>query len=567
MRSKCSIIGAVLLFCVTVGEARATTLSFDDIPLASIPSFFGEGVNVAYVQDGYGGLTWNNSVLVLNPADPGSGDSGLNNFIYTIYGGAYWGGSQVAVPTTGDGDDTVNITANRNFTFTGAQFAAIALGGGTNTLLVEGYSGGNKLCDHEINIQAVPAWFDDFGDCTGIEIDQLRITGTSAPLFIMDNLTVTREESSRVWYQTGGTAGLQITNLIVDPSNSSVLYAGTFGSGVYKSSDGGASWLPINTGLQLGLDTYILSMDSLDTDTLYVGTVGDGILKSINGGTSWNPINNGLTNLRVHMAPAVDPTDSSILYVGTEGPKFFKSTNGGAGWTESTLPSAGDEVCEVAVDPSNSSTIYAGMHFDEGYHDGGVYKSIDAGQSWIPINNGLPDITSSESSVAFLTFDPTDSQTLYVTTEGGGVFKSLDGGQNWSSSNSGITTGITYGLAINPVNPEIIYVGTGGDGVFLSPNGGTNWYPVTTTGLTDLIAGIALDPSNPSILYAGTFGDGVFKSIAGDYAGDADVDGIDLAKFLGYYSNQSNPGADINDDGTINLEDAAGFAKNFGLNP
>ena len=71
--------------------------------------------------------------------------------------------------------------------------------------------------------------------------------------------------------------------------------------------------------------------------------------------------------------------------------------------------------------------------------------------------------------------DPTIPQTLYSGTLGGGVFKSVDSGDTWSAVNSGLTNTTIYSLAIDPTNAQIIYAGTSGSGVFKSINGGTTW--------------------------------------------------------------------------------------------
>ena len=346
-------------------------------------------------------------------------------------------------------------------------------------------------------------------------------------IFELVSITTYSPPVPGVWQQTGGPVGCafefqngtcqvqtgnqcQITNLLISPVDTKILYAGTFCNGVYKSTDGGNSWSATNNGLQLGLDTYVLSMDPSYSGRLYVGTVGTGVFKSENGGDSWSPINNGITNMRVHNAPAIDPLNPSILYVGTEGP-VFKSTNGGVNWSESNTGLEAVEVGNLTIDPVNTSTIYAGLHYSTG-NDGGVFKSTDSGQSWTAINNGLPATTSPESSTMWLSIDPVDNQVVYVTTHGG-VFKSTNGGQNWNSINNGLTTTSTGFLIIHPSNPQALYMGTLGEGVFTSTDGGANWQPFNT-GLTNLnVLGLALEPKSQYALYAGTFGDGVFKNV------------------------------------------------------
>jgi len=320
---------------------------------------------------------------------------------------------------------------------------------------------------------------------------------------------------SLTWSQINGPESWVITNLIVDPSDSDIIYAGTFWDGVYRSIDKGITWEQINTNLPSGSETYLLSMDSTNPATLYVSTVGYGIFKSINGGERWSSINSGLTNLRVHMAPAIDPTNTSILYAGTE-QAVFKSINGGESWTEQNNGLEGYEVGTIAIDPSNPSIIYAGTHVDS-WHEGGLFRSSNAGQSWVLVDTGLPAETL---GVHFLYWDPTNSKTIYATTEVG-VIKSIDGGQNWKSINTGLTNRSVYGISVHPSNSDIIFVGTWGDGVFRTDNGGEIWVS-DSVGLTNfVIISVVFDPSNHSTLYAGSYGSGVFKA---SYVNNSNVD-------------------------------------------
>lgn len=116
----------------------------------------------------------------------------------------------------------------------------------------------------------------------------------------------------------------------IDPTNASVVYAGTQTAGVLKSADGGATFTPINTGLVTTFSTSRgngVAIDPTDPSTLYVGTEGAGVFKSINGGASWFAINDGLTNLRV-FAIELDRKQPNVLYVGG-GYGVFKTTTGG----------------------------------------------------------------------------------------------------------------------------------------------------------------------------------------------------------------------------------------------
>ena len=108
----------------------------------------------------------------------------------------------------------------------------------------------------------------------------------------------------------------------------------------------------------------------------------------------------------------------------------------------------------MAIDPSNSATLYAGTYAN------GVFKSTNGGVSWTPANNGLTDLT-----VYSLTIAPANTSTLYVGTKFGGVFISTDGGGSWQQDNSGLTVGYIHALTIDPYNPTQLYAG-GLGGVF-----------------------------------------------------------------------------------------------------
>ena len=125
-----------------------------------------------------------------------------------------------------------------------------------------------------------------------------------------------------------GLANTEVYALAIDPSNPNILYAGTFGAGVFKSTDGGAHWTTLNTGLT---DTRVssLAIDPSNPNILYAGTPGVGVFKSTDGGGHW--IDVGLANTEVY-ALAIDPSNPNILYAGTFDAGVFKSTDGGGDW-------------------------------------------------------------------------------------------------------------------------------------------------------------------------------------------------------------------------------------------
>ena len=113
-----------------------------------------------------------------------------------------------------------------------------------------------------------------------------------------------------------------VTSIDVDPSNSNIIYVGTGGSGIHKSVDYGASWIPMNNGLS-NLFILALAIDSTNPLRLFAASSQAGVFYSLDGGNSWQALNNGLLN-RAVTSIAIDAKDPSIVYAGTEGGGVYK---------------------------------------------------------------------------------------------------------------------------------------------------------------------------------------------------------------------------------------------------
>jgi photosystem II stability/assembly factor-like uncharacterized protein len=239
---------------------------------------------------------------------------------------------------------------------------------------------------------------------------------------------------------------------VIDPATPTTLYAGAWGGGVFKSTNGGANWSAFNSGLT-DTDVQALAIDPTTPTTLYAGTWGGGVFKSTNGGANWSEVNTGLTAAYV-AALAIDPATPTTLYAGTQGGGVFQSTDGGGNWSEANTGLPGLSVDDLAIDPTTVTTVYVAM-------SGGVFRSANGGGNWSAANTGLPG-----SSVNDLAIDPATPTTLYAGTYAGGVFKSTNSGGNWSEANTGLTHMKVGALAIDPATPTTLYAGTQGGGVF-----------------------------------------------------------------------------------------------------
>ncbi len=236
--------------------------------------------------------------------------------------------------------------------------------------------------------------------------------------------------------------GLSVIDITIHPQNPDILFA-SLGvanftqSGVFKFDGDGGNYEWLNEGIPVDWETsvYTLEIDPVHPDTMYAGTVGfhGGLLyKTTNGGELWELIGHpdsvgGIYDDNIH-GIAIDPFDTEILYVcaGRTG-TLHKSVDGGETWMEvfntyeENIPAS---FLDVEIDPVNPNTIYAALGLSHiGY--GGMLKSVDAGSTWVLINNGLP-----EGGVKSITINPVDTETLYIA--GGGVFETNNAGETWT---------------------------------------------------------------------------------------------------------------------------------------
>lgn len=208
------------------------------------------------------------------------------------------------------------------------------------------------------------------------------------------------------------------------PSDASVIYAGMSADrarlqafpdqtsfGVYKSTDGGETWLAANDSHTAQQDVNMLAIDPRDANTVYAGTVQGGVLRTRDGGRTWTPLNAGLRGVDVR-ALAIDAQNPLVMYAGVENGGLYKSIDAGAHWQISSAGmDPGATVRDIVIDATNSQVLYAADLRT------GVYRSTDGGNLWVQVSRGL-----STRAVKSLSLS-SDGGTLYAATEGEGVFR------------------------------------------------------------------------------------------------------------------------------------------------
>ena len=152
-------------------------------------------------------------------------------------------------------------------------------------------------------------------------------------------------------------------------------------------------------------------------------SMSSGVFRSTNGGASWTPVGPGLPSSGV-TAFAASPRSPSTVYAATsEG--LFRSPDAGLTWTRLGVS---EPVRSLAVDPDSGNTVFAGTDAN------GVLRSQDSGASWSASNQGL----FASTAVTALAVDPLVPFSLYASTSPGGLFKSTDRGATWAARAAGV---------------------------------------------------------------------------------------------------------------------------------
>jgi hypothetical protein len=277
------------------------------------------------------------------------------------------------------------------------------------------------------------------------------------------------------------------------PSGSGLLYSTYLGGGDTESARG----IALDPSGNVYLTGSTVSVDFPVT----AGTLRNKspLFKSNDGAGHWGHDNYGLS-ANVVLNLALDPQNPATLYAGTfNGP--FKSLDGGHTWVAINNGLLNATITAIAVDPVTSATLYVGVGLSNVGPNGGIYKSVNGGNTWASINTGI-----TSAGVSSLAIDKNAPSTLYAGLTSG-IFKSTNGGSNWTQSNNGLSSPSISALAIDPSNSAIVYAG---GGFYRSTDSGANWN-ISQTGLSGNISHIRIDPANTSVIYASGDG-GAFKS-------------------------------------------------------
>ncbi len=263
---------------------------------------------------------------------------------------------------------------------------------------------------------------------------------------------------------------IRIQDLAISNTNSQIMYAGYIGLfdsvlnfnriGILKSIDSGLSWCNEDNGLENNIPTSIV-IDTSDEDILYSATF-NGIYKSTNGVNNWIKKNQGMDEVGAIYSIAIDPCDTKIIYAGTQfrsvglDQGIYKSIDGGECWDFSSIGLATYffSIADICINPLNPNSIFAAVSWE------GIYKSVNGGNSWFEINDGI-----NNKLINSVAIDPTDTSFVYAA--GKKIYMSENGGENWQEMMNGLPDyyGIINEIRVDPNDSDLIYATTNGYGV------------------------------------------------------------------------------------------------------
>jgi photosystem II stability/assembly factor-like uncharacterized protein len=275
----------------------------------------------------------------------------------------------------------------------------------------------------------------------------------------------------------------RISGFAIDPNNWTRYYVAVASGGVWKTINAGVTWTPIFDN-EASYSIGAIAVDPKNFLTVWVGSgennsqrsvsYGSGLYKSEDGGRSWRNV--GLKTSEHIGRIAIDPKDSNIVYVAAQGPLWgpggdrglFKTTDGGKTWKNILNISEHTGVTDVVIDPNDPNTVYCASYqrrrhmwtLINGGPESAIYKSTDAGATWNKLRAGLPTVELGRIGLAL---SPVDSNVLYATVEAadrrGGIFRSSDRGSSWERRNEFDTTAMYYSrIVADPKEVDRIYV-------------------------------------------------------------------------------------------------------------
>ncbi len=333
-------------------------------------------------------------------------------------------------------------------------------------------------------------------------------------VLLCGTISILPDESRAQWVQTNGPCGGYTLCLTLSPNGAGGmnLFAGTYGGGVFLSTNSGTHWTAVNNGLDdPNVWAIVSSPDGAGGTDVFAGTLNKGVYRSTNNGANWTAANSGLCNITLpqifSFAVVLGAQGGTNLFAGTSS-GIFLSTDNGNNWksvNNGFLQPAEVFSFVVSADGNGGTNLYAGI-------PSGVYVSNDNGANWTDVSYGLP----AGYTVSALAAIPNAAggTSIFAGTDVG-LYSSIDNGAHWNPTS--LTKGVRALLACpNGTNGSKVFAGSEGGGVFLSADYGNTWTPVNTGLSTAYLSALtSWSTGAPSTtIFAASYQDGVFRTMS-----------------------------------------------------
>ncbi len=328
----------------------------------------------------------------------------------------------------------------------------------------------------------------------------------------------------------------RIIDIAVVPTRTSTWYVAVASGGVWKTVNAGTTWTPVFDG-EGSYSIGCVTVDPNNPNVVWVGTgennsqrsvsYGDGVYKSLDGGASWTNV--GLKSSEHIGKIVVDPRNSDTVYVAAQGPLWnsggdrgvYKTTDGGKTWKQSLVVSENTGASDLWMDPRDSNVLYT-TSYQRGRHvwgliDGGpesaIWKSTDAGANWRKLTSGIPKVDLGRIGLAVSPVDPDVVYAIIEATEvkDRGVYRSLDRGESWAKMADYLPTSPQYYQELVPDPKRVDRVYSMDTFNQVSADGGKTWKRLGEKNKHVDNHALWVDPANTDHLVNGNDG-GVYES-------------------------------------------------------
>lgn len=357
--------------------------------------------------------------------------------------------------------------------------------------------------------------------------------------------------------------GGRVTDIDGIPGDASTFYVSGADGGIFKTTNGGVHFTPIFEG-QRAYSIGALTIAPSDHNVLWVGTgegdprnsvgYGWGVYRSVDAGKSWTHL--GLKETERIKRIVVNPNDPDVACVCALGKEWgpnpergvFKTTDGGKNWKKILYIDEDTGCADIAMELSNPRVMYAGMwtfrrrpwRFDDGGKETAIYRTMDGGETWKKIMEGLPDKPMARPGIHIAKSQP---NIIYLMTEfqgGGTAFRSEDRGDNWVMVNDDPNINFRpfyySDVRVDPNNPDILFSISGR--LSRSKDGGKTWERIATTVHGDHQA-LWIDPTNSNRILNGSDG-GYQVSYDGGDSWEI-INNVELSQFYQIFIDNKDP--------------------------